>query len=106
MTAEGSDAFSVEKKQSPQAVEIDSFMQRIYQSHGPQSMIYVSDSSHYDSDETDLGSPQISFGSIFWSAEPEKIWTFVEVIMEKKLPFVSISTPLTKMTLMSSRRRS
>ena len=42
MTAEGSDAFSVEKKQSPQAVEIDNFMQRIHQSHGPQSMLYVS----------------------------------------------------------------
>lgn len=32
---------------------------------------------------------QISFGSLFWSAQPEKIWTFLDVVIEKKIPFVS-----------------
>lgn len=33
---------------------------------------------------------QISFGSVFWSTEPEKIWTFLDVVMERNIPFVSV----------------
>ncbi|KAJ3559368.1 hypothetical protein NM688_g398 [Phlebia brevispora] len=59
-----------EKQQSPQAAEIAEFMARILQSHGHNSLIYI------------------SFGSVFWSVEPEKIWTFVDVLLEKKFPFI------------------
>jgi hypothetical protein len=37
---------------------------------------------------------QISFGSFWWPAEPEKIWAFLEAVMELKIPFVRF--PLTK----------
>lgn len=32
---------------------------------------------------------QVSFGSIFWSVEPDKIWTFLDVLFDKGIPFVS-----------------
>ena len=32
---------------------------------------------------------QISFGTAFWSTTPEKIWAFVDAVMEKNIPFVS-----------------
>ena len=34
----------------------------------------------------------ISFGTIFWPAEPEKIWAVLEILMERKIPFVRGST--------------
>lgn len=38
---------------------------------------------------------QISFGSLFWSTEPEKIWAALDVIIEKGIPFVSFITNYT-----------
>ncbi|KAI5116763.1 hypothetical protein M0805_004980 [Coniferiporia weirii] len=29
-----------------------------------------------------------SFGTVFWSAEPEKIWTFLDVLLELKIPVI------------------
>ncbi|KAI5116762.1 hypothetical protein M0805_004979 [Coniferiporia weirii] len=29
-----------------------------------------------------------SFGTVFWSAEPEKIWTFFDVLLELKIPVI------------------
>lgn len=33
---------------------------------------------------------QISFGTVFWTTQPEKVWTFLDVLLDKKIPFVSI----------------
>ena len=34
----------------------------------------------------------MSFGSIFWPVNtPEKVWTFIDVVMELNIPFVSRS---------------
>ncbi|KAJ3487391.1 hypothetical protein NLI96_g3558 [Meripilus lineatus] len=59
-----------EKSISANGQEISDFMDSVLKSHGPQSMVYM------------------AFGSIFWSVEPEKIWAFVDVLIEKKIPFV------------------
>jgi len=63
-------AVAGEVKQSMNGNEIEAFLEKRLHSHGEKSMLYI------------------SFGSIFWSLEPEKIWTFLDVIMEKKIPFI------------------
>ncbi|KAJ3554961.1 hypothetical protein NM688_g2831 [Phlebia brevispora] len=59
-----------QKRPSEEAQEIDDFMTRALESHGPSSLIYV------------------SFGSLWWSTEPEKIWAFTDVLIERKIPFI------------------
>ncbi|KAF7789271.1 hypothetical protein EIP86_000212 [Pleurotus ostreatoroseus] len=65
-----SDASVLEKSKSKDTQEIDALMTRVLESHGPQSLVYV------------------SFGSHFWTAEPDKVWAFLDAIMERKLPFI------------------
>ena len=31
----------------------------------------------------------MSFGTVWWSKEPEKIWAVVDTLIEKGIPFVS-----------------
>ena len=31
----------------------------------------------------------MSFGTVWWSKEPEKIWAVVDALIEKGVPFVS-----------------
>ena len=33
----------------------------------------------------------MSFGTVWWSKEPEKIWAVVDALIEKGIPFVSPS---------------
>ena len=33
----------------------------------------------------------MSFGTVWWSKEPEKIWAVVDALIEKGVPFVSPS---------------
>ncbi|KAJ3489171.1 hypothetical protein NLI96_g2320 [Meripilus lineatus] len=63
-------SFEEEKKTSAKAKEIDQFMDTIYKSHGEKSLVYI------------------AFGSVFWSTQPEKIWSFLDVLIEKKIPFI------------------
>lgn len=30
----------------------------------------------------------MSFGTVFWSSEPEKIWMVIETLIDLKMPFV------------------
>jgi len=66
----GSRAMAYERNQSQKSAEIEHFMDRVLASNGEQSIIYI------------------SFGSLFWSSQPEKIWAVVDVIVELKLPFI------------------
>ncbi|KAI0790603.1 UDP-Glycosyltransferase/glycogen phosphorylase [Abortiporus biennis] len=52
------------------AKEIEVFMDNILESHGPHSMVFI------------------SFGSFFWPTDPEKLWVFLDVLMEKNIPFI------------------
>lgn len=33
-------------------------------------------------------SRQMSFGTIFWSTEPEKVWAVIDTMIELGIPFV------------------
>ncbi|KAI0783052.1 UDP-Glycosyltransferase/glycogen phosphorylase [Abortiporus biennis] len=50
--------------------EIQQFMNSILKSHGKESLLYI------------------SFGSFFWSTEPDKIWAFLDIVMEQNIPFI------------------
>ncbi|KAI0785582.1 UDP-Glycosyltransferase/glycogen phosphorylase [Abortiporus biennis] len=50
--------------------EIEQFMDSVLSSRGPQSLLFI------------------SFGSVFWPTEPEKIWAVLDVILDKKIPFI------------------
>ncbi|PSR79622.1 hypothetical protein PHLCEN_2v6923 [Hermanssonia centrifuga] len=66
----GQNATVNEKKQSANSGEIDELLERALKTHGEHSLVYI------------------SFGSVFWSVEPEKIWAFLDVMIEKKIPFI------------------
>ncbi|CAL1707825.1 unnamed protein product [Somion occarium] len=66
----GENAVSGEKAQSDKPTEIDEFLETTLQSSGPKSLLYI------------------AFGSLYWPTEPEKIWAFLDVVMEKKIPFI------------------
>ncbi|KAJ3554964.1 hypothetical protein NM688_g2832 [Phlebia brevispora] len=60
----------VVKAPSEKAHEFEDFMTRALETQGPRSLVYV------------------SFGSVWWSTEPEKIWAFIDVLLERKIPFI------------------
>ncbi|KAI0785635.1 hypothetical protein C8Q75DRAFT_722617 [Abortiporus biennis] len=52
------------------ASRIDAFMSTLLRSRGTEAMLYI------------------SFGSLFWPHHPEKFWTFLDVVIEKRIPFI------------------
>ncbi|CAL1707824.1 unnamed protein product [Somion occarium] len=66
----GEGAAAGERLQSDKPSEIEQFLEATLESHGPKSLLYI------------------AFGSLYWSTEPEKIWAFLDVVMEKKIPFI------------------
>ncbi|EKM59462.1 glycosyltransferase family 1 protein [Phanerochaete carnosa HHB-10118-sp] len=61
---------------SPELLE---FMQNALKTHGEKSLIYI------------------SFGTFFWSTQPDRLWTVLDVLMEKKIPFIlSHASPFAK----------
>ncbi|KAI9066606.1 glycosyltransferase family 1 protein [Trametes sanguinea] len=74
----GSAADSNEKKQSQQGAEIMEFLEATLKASGEKSLLYI------------------SFGSFFWPAKsPEKLWAFLDVVMELNIPFIlSTASPL------------
>ncbi|KZT72409.1 glycosyltransferase family 1 protein [Daedalea quercina L-15889] len=66
----GPQAVSFERQQSPEAAKIEGFLDAMLASHGDNSVIYV------------------SFGTIFFPMEPQKLAAFLDVAMEKKIPFI------------------
>ncbi|GJE88818.1 glycosyltransferase family 1 protein [Phanerochaete sordida] len=67
MTKRSDAADAAQAAQSPEIVD---FLQNALQKHGERSMVYM------------------SFGTFFWTAHPEKAWAFLDVLMEKKIPFI------------------
>ncbi|KAL7281193.1 hypothetical protein ACG7TL_004501 [Trametes sanguinea] len=67
----GSQAGPNETKQSTKGAEIVEFLDTTLKSSGAKSLLYI------------------SFGSIFWPAKsPEKLWAFLDVVMELDIPFI------------------
>lgn len=59
-----------EMAQASDATEVESFLEKVHKSHGENSLIYI------------------SFGTVFFTHQVEKIWAFVGVVMQKKIPFI------------------
>ncbi|KAI0355640.1 UDP-Glycosyltransferase/glycogen phosphorylase [Trametes cingulata] len=66
----GQQAVRGEKQQSQNGNEIMAFLDEKLAICGERSVVYI------------------SFGSLFWPSDPEKIWAVLEVLMERNLPFV------------------
>ena len=63
-----------EKAKSHVGAEVEDFLDRAFDKYGPNSVVYI------------------SFGTVFWSSEPEKIWAVLDVLMEEGIPFVSLAS--------------
>ena len=61
-----------EKTKSHLGAEVEFFLNNALDKYGPNSVVYI------------------SFGTIFWSSEPEKIWAVLDVLIEEGIPFVSL----------------
>ncbi|KAH9832558.1 uncharacterized protein C8Q71DRAFT_258990 [Rhodofomes roseus] len=70
MIAQGTHADSVEKGQSESIAEVDDFLESTMKHNGKRSLLYI------------------SFGTVYWSMEPKKIWTFLDVVLELRIPFI------------------
>ncbi|KAH9828759.1 uncharacterized protein C8Q71DRAFT_719010, partial [Rhodofomes roseus] len=66
----GVQAVAYEKLQSSDAAKVESFLHAKLASHGEHSVLYI------------------SFGTIFFPLEPEKLAAFLEIAVEKKVPFI------------------
>ncbi|KAI0823361.1 UDP-Glycosyltransferase/glycogen phosphorylase [Trametes gibbosa] len=65
-----SQAATGEKNQSMGAEEIQAILDSSLKTLGEHSLLYI------------------SFGSLFWPTEPEKLWTVLDVVMERNIPFI------------------
>ncbi|GJE98881.1 glycosyltransferase family 1 protein [Phanerochaete sordida] len=50
--------------------EIETFMDDVLQRHGPQSLVYI------------------SFGTLVWPSEPDRLWTVLDVLLARHIPFI------------------
>ncbi|KAI0823359.1 UDP-Glycosyltransferase/glycogen phosphorylase [Trametes gibbosa] len=66
-----------EKKQCKEADQVQDLLDSTLKSSGEHSLLYI------------------SFGSIFWPSQPEKVWAALDVIMELNIPFIlSYASPI------------
>ncbi|KAI0331043.1 UDP-Glycosyltransferase/glycogen phosphorylase [Cubamyces sp. BRFM 1775] len=74
----GSQAVIHEKKQSKQGAEIQDFLEATLKTSGEKSLLYI------------------SLGSHFWPVKsPEKLWAFLDVVIEHNIPFILSHAPYT-----------
>lgn len=98
-SASQSNANSKEKKLSGEANAIQTFLDETLKTSGEKSLVYVGGHRVIVARRRLIQSLwKISFGSIFWPVKtPEKIWAFLDVVMELNHPFVG-STPFVAVT--------
>lgn len=78
-----------EETLSGRSEEIVRFLEKALETDGPNSLLYVCcNFNTHVLEALNLFFLQISFGSVFWSTQPEKIWAFLDVVIERKIPFV------------------
>lgn len=97
--AHGSHASSGEKIQSKEAGQIETFLDNALKTSGEKSLLYVS-YLFLAEDLPPLCSLldrlQISFGSLYWPMNDlEKVWAFLDVVMERSLHFLSLTMSMT-----------
>ncbi|TCD71962.1 hypothetical protein EIP91_000094 [Steccherinum ochraceum] len=70
-----------EAAQSEKSAEVQRFMEMVIEKFGERKMLYI------------------SFGSAFWPPQPEKLEAFVDVLLEKKIPFIfSHGSPIAQLS--------
>ncbi|OCH84632.1 UDP-Glycosyltransferase/glycogen phosphorylase [Obba rivulosa] len=70
-------SISKERDSSDKGIAIEEFLDTSLQTHGPKSLVYI------------------SFGTFWWPPNPQKVWEFLDVIMDLKKPFImSHASPL------------
>ena len=84
-------AEAAEKKLAEKSPEVTAFMDRVLQTRGERSMLYVCLAR-----SPTLAPPielmiQFSLGTAWWPSNPEKVWSFLDILLEKQIPFVSFS---------------
>ncbi|GJE99108.1 glycosyltransferase family 1 protein [Phanerochaete sordida] len=63
-------ATNVSAQQATNAPQITTFLQGAVERFGEKSLVYI------------------AFGSIFWTTQPDRLWTLLDVLMERKVPFI------------------
>lgn len=66
----GAQARALEGEQCRDTVEIEDFLESTLSSHGERSVLYF------------------SLGTVYWPSEPEKVWAFLDVLVEMRIPFI------------------
>ena len=72
---------------SPEAVV--TFLDAALEKYGKHSVLYVSIYDVLQSTCPNLCF-KISFGTVFWTTQPEKLWAVIEALIETVTPFVSV----------------
>ena len=82
-----------EVKQSANGAEIQAFLDEVLDARGEKSLLYVCDHLVFKHGcHAHMNVAQISLGSFFWPVNtPEKMWAFLDIVMELQIPFVSVS---------------
>ncbi|GJE92129.1 hypothetical protein PsYK624_082820 [Phanerochaete sordida] len=70
LAPEMDDEANVEEKEIEKTPDIANFMQNVLQTYGERSLVYI------------------SFGTKWWTTKPEQVWTFLDILIEKHIPFV------------------
>ncbi|EJD00712.1 UDP-Glycosyltransferase/glycogen phosphorylase [Fomitiporia mediterranea MF3/22] len=52
------------------SIDVKNFLDQVLKKHRANSVVFI------------------SFGTVWWSAEPEKIWTILDVLIERGIPFL------------------
>ncbi|KAL5527981.1 hypothetical protein ACEPAG_6782 [Sanghuangporus baumii] len=64
------DDIARERSKSAVGQEVEVFLNESLDKFGPNSVVFI------------------SFGTVWWSSQPEKIWTFIDVLLELGIPFL------------------
>ncbi|GJE92138.1 glycosyltransferase family 1 protein [Phanerochaete sordida] len=70
LLSEAGDEAVVESKEIEKSPEIAGFLKNALEKHGERSLVYI------------------SFGTAYWTTKPEQVWTFLDILMEKNIPFI------------------
>ena len=79
------------EKNNPSATdtEVEQFLDHVLEKCGENSLFYVRFSKLAPIAKLIRSVlTLISFGTVYWSAEPEKIWAVIDVLIEHRIPFV------------------
>ncbi|EJD00701.1 UDP-Glycosyltransferase/glycogen phosphorylase [Fomitiporia mediterranea MF3/22] len=67
-----------EQSKSPITRDMETFLDSALIKYGLNSVVYI------------------SFGTVWWPAEPEKIWAIIDVLIEQETPFVHYASPMAR----------